>query len=92
MEITTNNHWHEFKTVEEVPSNILSDYEHLLEDGEMPFDGWIHYKDRWYHISDFLTTEHFPGWHGYHSDSFFSGVLIALSACGESYKIGMYYS
>jgi hypothetical protein len=92
MKITTNNHWHEFRTVDEVPSEVLSDYEHLLYNDEMPYDGWIYYHKRWFHISDFIRLDSTPGWHGVHGDSYFSGTLIALSDCGDAYKIGYYTS
>jgi hypothetical protein len=32
------------------------------------------------------------GWHGYHSDSYFSGIAIKISDDGESVIVGTYYS
>lgn len=31
-------------------------------------------------------------WHGYHGDSYFSGVLIRLSDDGERYQVATYFS
>ena len=53
-----------------------------LDDAE--FDGlvFVSYKNYWYSLCDFMGTpsacDEFNGWHGYHADSFFSGVLIKL--------------
>lgn len=32
----------------------------------------------------------FSGWDGYHSDSYFSGIVIKLSPDGEQYQVGTY--
>jgi hypothetical protein len=31
-------------------------------------------------------------WDGYHSDSFFSGVLVKYSRCGDAVKVATYFS
>lgn len=96
MEIKTDNKWRELKYRQEVPQNVLDDYD-WLNDTEKEL-GWIQYKDRWYHLSDFtkfcdVENNPFPGnWNGYHLDSAFSGVLIKISYCGDGYKIGTYIS
>ena len=94
MEIRTDNKWKEFKYENQVPKSVLEEYDWLDEDEKS--GGWIYYRKRWYHVSDFMRLEgkhSFPGnWHGYHGDSFFSGVLIELSNCGDSYRIGTYLS
>ena len=98
MKIYTNNHDRHLKYKDEVPQDIIDDYDWLDEDEA--FDGWIHYRDRWYHTSDFMrfgygggtVPDEFDGWHGYLNDSFFSGVIIKLSDCGESYNIGTFIS
>jgi len=95
MDIITNKHWRQFKYEYEVPEEELEYYDHLTEDFGR-YDGWISYRDRWYHVSDFMRLDDRSpfnnNWHGYHSDSFFSGVLIELSDCGEMYRIGTYIS
>jgi len=99
-EIITDHKWKQFKYGYEVPKSVLNDYDHL-EEGEA-YDGWILYRKRWYHVSDFMSCHneiHSPnnpfrkfGYDGYLSDSFFSGVLIKLSDDNETYKIGTYIS
>jgi hypothetical protein len=34
----------------------------------------------------------FPGWHGYSSDTYFSGIVIKVSNDGERYQVGYYFS
>ena len=91
--ITTNNHVRNYKYNYEVPSSILDDYDWLKEEDKS--DGWIHYRNTWYHISDFLRFEGndgpFKGWHGHHGHGFFSGVLIKLGEDeSEEYIIGSF--
>lgn len=98
MKIITNHHERFLKYVNEVPRQVINDYDHLDEDEA--FDGWIQYRDRWYHLSDFMGINHlntptpteFDGWHAYLNDSFFSGVVIKFSDDCESYSIGLFLS
>ena len=65
-------------------------------------DGWIVYRDKTYHLSEFSNLNnkaHYPNgspfpipWNGYISDSYFSGIVIELSEDGEMYRIGTYFS
>ena len=102
MKICTNNHYRQFKYDYEVPKDVMTDqFDHLTEDFGGS-DGFIQYRDRWYHASDFMSLHnkvHCPnppkfmdGWDGYLSWGYSSGVLIKLSDDGEGYKIGTYIS
>lgn len=85
MNITTNNQWRNFRYRYEVPENVLSDdFDWLDEDVS---DGFIQYRDTWYHISEFMRTK-IEGWDGVYNDSMFSGVLIEVSSDAEQYRIG----
>ena len=89
--ITTNNHARSFLYGYDVPDHVLSDFDHL-DDGENS-DGFICYRKRYYHVSDFMLSPKggpFEEWHGYLSDSYFSGVLIKMSEDGETYTIATY--
>ena len=100
IDIITDHKWKQFKYSNEVPKSVLNDYDWLDEDEK--FDGWINYRKNWYHISDFMSchntihSRNNPfkkfGYDGYLSDSFFSGVLIKTSDCGDGYKIATYLS
>jgi hypothetical protein len=100
IEIITDHKWKDFKYAHEVPLSVIEDYDYLSENEN--FDGWIHYRKRWYHTSDFIDCTNIIyspnnpfkkfGYDGYLSDSFFSGVLIKLSECREQYQIATYIS
>jgi hypothetical protein len=95
MKIYTDHKWKQLKYRTEVPEKVLKAYfDHLT--GDDNFDGYISYRKRWYHVSDFMMTgkdSPFPKkWDGYSSDSFFSGILIHLSDDGETYQIATYIS
>ena len=92
LEIKTDHKWKQFKYGYDVEKRKDYKYYDWMDENDKG-DGWIIYHRRLYHISDFMRIENIPefsGWNGYHSDSFFSGVLIKLSDDGERYKIGTY--
>ena len=85
MNVTTNHQWRDFLYRHEVPENVLrSEFDWLDEDDH---SGFFRYRGVWYHLSMFLRTT-IDGWHGVHTDSAFSGVLIEVSNDGEQYRIG----
>ena len=96
MQILTNNHERQFLYGYEVPQSVIDDYDHLV-DGENQ-DGWIRYRNTWYHLSDFMVLSNsgfgvvseFDNWSGYTSDSAFSGVVIRISDDCETYQIATY--
>lgn len=93
MRIYTDHKWKQFKYRNEVPEKVLkSEFDWTSEDD---VDGFILYKGNWYYLSEFerIPNGLFPkGWQGYHSDSFFSGILIQVSEDSETYRIGTYCS
>lgn len=94
LTIQTDHKWKPFLYRYEVPESILADqFEHLPEDEYG--DGFIRYRGRYYHTSDFMRIEHnedMKDWQGYSSDSYFSGIVVNFSEDGERYQIGRYYS
>lgn len=92
MKLTTDNKWKNFKYRYEVPEKVLKEQFSHLED---EIDGFIKYRENWYHTSDFMRIESikdFAGYDGYLGDSFFLGIVIKLSSDGERYKIATYIS
>lgn len=90
MKIKTNNH----------PRDILSWYDltpaerkefDYLEEGEGSF---FRYKGWVYDLGEFMRVDHtaIPDkWHGYASDSYFSGVLVRYTSdCGQVI-VGSYF-
>jgi hypothetical protein len=92
--IKTNHQWRDLSYRSDMPASVLEgQFSHLSED-DAP-DGFFCYRRFWYHTSDFMRVEHnadLAGWHGYASDSYFSGVLVKLSSDGERVLVGSYYS
>ena len=93
LTIKTNNHF--------IP--ILNSFD-LTEDERKEFDymddinegSFFRYKNLVYSLDQFMRIDkHSPfpdGWHGYHSDSFFSGILVKFSDCNEAVIAATYYS
>lgn len=96
LKIRTNKRWRHFKYGYEVPEKVLKDQFAHLDEGET-YDGFILYRKRWYHLSDYMVINNHPdsefsSWDGYAGDSYFSGTLIRVSQDGESYQIATYFS
>lgn len=75
--------------------NLSMDEEERAEADENG-ETFFRYKKWTYRIGDFMKLDKGDpfeeNWHGYHSDSFFSGILVRLSDCGESLTVGTYIS
>ena len=96
--ITTNNQPRELLYLQDFSEaeqqQIRSDYDWMEpEDLECNF-GFFRYRSSVYHLQDFMRASGPPveleGWDGYHSDSYFSGVLIRLTEDCESVVVGRY--
>jgi hypothetical protein len=94
VQIKTNRNWRPFVYRADVPAAVLADqFSHLDEEDSL--EGFFQYKGWWYHLSDFMRLEVglavvLPGWDGYSSDSYFSGVVIKVSKDGDRYRVGTY--
>lgn len=56
---------------------------------------YIRYKKWVYALDDFMRTncnDVLSKWDGYHGESYFSGVLVKYSNCGDAVVVGTYYS
>jgi len=68
-------------------------------DEEEEVEACFDYKGNTYFLSEFMRVdgfsskiEDFEGFDGYRGDSFFSGLLIKLSDCGDCVKVYTYIS
>lgn len=94
LTIKTNRHWRNLAYRSDVPAAVLADQFDWLDEDDGS-DGFFAYRGRWYHVSEFMRIEAndaLRDWHGYSSDSYFSGVLIRLSRDGEQVMCGTYFS
>ena len=66
-----------------------------LSDTEFEDTSFITYKGYTYCLGDFMRTpsacDEFNGWDGYHSESFFSGILIKFTE-DHDVILGRYFS
>lgn len=94
LTIKTNHQWRDILTFDELTEAQqaqLAGYE------DQDLSSFFIYKAWVYDLSDFMRIEHdenddLKDYDGVHSESFFSGVLIKLSECGEGVKVASYYS
>ena len=102
LKIKTNNRERELLSLHEFPlgrqCDLRSQFDWLDEE-EFDSPGFFTYKGRVHHISQYLACDQiqkmeseFSGWHGYESDSFFSGTVIRVSDDGETVVVGSYCS
>lgn len=93
--IISNFQWREFLYAMDIPVSIIKNNFDWLDD-DMNHDGFIKYKNNHYHISEFMVIQNKQltdkNWQAYLSDSYFSGLLLEVSECGEFYRIARYYS
>ena len=92
MQIKSNYKRRFLLTDVDVPKKVLDEYDWLDDDEKT--DGWMKYKDQYYHLSDFMwipaDIKDMKGWDGYMSDSFFSGIVIKVFYYTDEYIIGTY--
>jgi len=82
-------HWHDLTESEQV--ELKDNYDNIEE------SSFFRYKSHVYDLNDFMringnNDDEFSKWHGHVGDSYFSGVLIKLSECGETVMAATYYS
>lgn len=96
LKIITNNHWRPIIYGFELPKKWRKEFDWIKDDEEYDCHSFIRYKNWYYSLNDFMRIDknsYFPDkWHGYRSDSYFSGLLVELSDCGEAVKVGTYIS
>ena len=94
LTIITNNQYRNLMYGYELTKEEQKEFDYLddIEDST-----YFKYKGQIYSLDNFMRIENHPdkefsSYDGYHSDSYFSGVLIKLSDCGEAVKVARYYS
>jgi len=91
MEIITDYKWKSLLCFYELTKKEKQDLDWIEEETARVF----RYRGNVYSLDEFMAIPNgaFPTkWHGYHSDSFFSGILIEVSEDGEQYRVGTYIS
>lgn len=97
IRIKTNRQWRQFLYGYELTEKQAADFDYI-DSEDFPTHNFIKYKGMIYDYGEFMTCSTLPrdnpltDWHGHHSDSFFSGVVIRTSSDGEMYQIGTFYA
>ena len=95
LTIKTDNKWKELILGYELTDKEKAEFDYMDSD-DLETSSFFRYHKTVYSLDQFMRLEgahSFGGnWNGYHGDSFFSGVLIELSDCGDAYKVATYYS
>ena len=91
MNVKTNN----------VPRHVICGYEltdkekkqfDYISDDELDYAIFFKYKGRVYDLDEFCCCpDTLKPWHGYFSDSFFSGVVVKYVSDNEQVIVGTYY-
>lgn len=79
LTIITNNVPRDIIEGWELTSSEREDFDYLdwnAIDGGLDSASFVRYKGQLYDLGDFEAATLFPGWNGYVSDTFFSGILV----------------
>tara|TARA_R110002153_G_scaffold11011_4_gene42647 strand:+ start:473 stop:757 length:285 start_codon:yes stop_codon:yes gene_type:complete len=91
LQIITNNVPRPILSSYELTDKELEDFDYMEDTSEGSF---FKYRGQVYSLDNFMSSlpEELSDWHGIHGETFFSGVLIKLSDCGDAVIVGTYYS
>ena len=101
LTIRTNNHWRSPVYGYELTDKERAEFDYIPAE-ELDSRDFLRYRGWVYDPSEFMRTpqnesarqelNELSNWHGYQSDSFFSGIVVRYSDDCEQYQIGTYYS
>ena len=101
VKVITNNHQRPVLDAYELTPAEREEFDYLdwdaIERGEAS-GSFIRYQGQTYDLGEFQTTSGMPEfspltrWHGYMSDTFFSGVLVRYSDDFDYVTVGRFYS
>jgi len=96
LTITTNNQYRLLINGYELTTDERKDFDYYTED-EIDCATFFKFRGQVYDLGEFMRIDNHPdtefsAYAGYRSDSFFSGLLIKLSNCGDMVRVATYYS
>jgi len=96
MEIKTNNRWRELLSFYELSAKFQkvakADMDWIDEE-ELASPGFFVYRNVLHHIDQYMRAPadlSKDGWHGYESDSYFSGTLVRVHPEGDHIMVARY--
>lgn len=101
LTIRTNNHWRDLIHGFELTETERAEFDYYDSD-ELDNASFFRYRGQVYDMGEFMRcpeprepgTNHansLEGWHGYASDSFFSGTCVRYADDCETVQVGRYY-
>jgi hypothetical protein len=92
LTIKTNSHYRPLIYGNDLTAKERKEFDYY-NDGALYDASFFRYKGCTYDLGKFMRCPNgLSLWDGYESDSYFSGVLIKFSGCGEYVKVARYYS
>ena len=99
IDIRTNHHWRQVVYGYELTEVQKADFDYINAD-DFDMHSFFVYKGQVIDSGEVFAISHnmatsqpaFEAWHGYQSDSFFSGIVVKFSDDFEEYQIGTYIS
>lgn len=97
IRIRTDHKWRAIVYGYELTRKERAEFDYL-DDSEIETRHFIRYRRVTYDLGEFMTTSGLPEfnplrkWDGYHSDSFFSGIVIRYDRECEHVQIGTFFS
>ena len=95
MKIKTNHRYRDILHSHDLTARELADFDYLEDQDSALF---FRYKGQVYDLGEFMRIDRtrecppdgFESWHGYQSDSFFSGLLVRYSPDYEQILVAQY--
>jgi hypothetical protein len=94
MQIISNNQTREIVYGYALPQQWRNEFDYYNSE-DLDSAAFFKYKNQYYDLNEFMRTPDtlkLLGWHGISNDSYFSGILIRLSDCGDAVTVARYYS
>ena len=94
IKVITNNQYRPIYNFYELSNKMQSIVSNNYDYTDYTALSYFIYKGDVYSLDEFMRVgknSPFPNWNGYKSDSFFSGLVIKISKCGEGVIVGYYY-
>jgi len=85
MRLLTDNEWHDFLSIDEVPEWLIKYYRNIHEE---EFDQFLKYNNSYYHLSDFKAFDSDNNFDGFYPIDKFGAIVIKISNDGGQYQIG----
>lgn len=95
LTLKTDHKYRDLVSYFDLPDSVKPDFDYVDNDDYGSYR-FFRYKRHWYDVNEFLNVSShlnvFKGWHGYSTDSYFSGIVVKFDDDFERVKVGTYFS